>query len=67
MNIEFHIQILLGDLEPVHPTKQIHLILGLDHHQPSPETPFASYVYFVKKQSKDACVLAMIHSTLVNF
>ena len=32
---------------PVYLGDQSHLILGLDH-QPSPQTPFASYVYLTK-------------------
>ena len=35
-------QILLGYLQPVHLG---HLILGLDHHKPSPQTSFVSYEY----------------------
>ena len=35
---------------------QSHLILGLDHHQPSPQTPFVSCVYFDK--TKQGCPIA---------
>ena len=38
--------ILLGYLQPVHLGDQSHLILGLDHHQPSPRTPFVSFVSY---------------------
>ena len=48
MNVQIHVQILLGYLQPVHLGDQSHLILGLDHCQPSPQTPFVSYVYFDK-------------------
>ena len=48
MNVQIHAQILLGYLQPVHLGNQSHLILGLDHHQPSPQTPFVFYVYFNK-------------------
>ena len=61
MNLQILVQILLGYLQPVHLGGQSHLILCLEHHQ----SPFVSYVYF-EKTSKDACLLAMIHSVLVN-
>ena len=48
MNVQIHVQILLGYIQPVHLGYQSHLILGLDHHQPSPQTPFVSYVYLDK-------------------
>ena len=37
-----------GYLQPVDLGDKSHLILGLNHHQPSPQTPFVSYVYFDK-------------------
>ena len=46
MNV--HIQILLGYLQPVHLSDQRHLILGLGHHQSSSLTTFVSIVYFDK-------------------
>ena len=58
MNVQIHVQFLLGYLQPVHLGDQSHLILGRDHHQLSPQTPFVSYVYLDN--------LAMIHSELVN-
>ena len=45
---DMNVQILLGYLQPVHLGDQSHLILGLAYHQPSPQTPFVSYVYFNK-------------------
>ena len=39
MNVQFHVQILLGNFQTVHSSDQCHLILGLDHHQPSPQAP----------------------------
>ena len=48
MNVQIHVQILLGYLQPVHLGDPSHLNLGLDHHQPSPQTPFVSYLYFDK-------------------
>ena len=44
MNVHIHVQILLDDLQTVHLGDQCQLILGLDHYQPSPQTPFVSYV-----------------------
>ena len=46
MNVQINVLILLGYLQPVHLDNQSHLVLGLDHHQPSPQTSFVSYVYF---------------------
>ena len=48
MNVQIHVQILLDYLQPVHLGDQSHLILGIDHHQHSPQTPFVSYVYIDK-------------------
>ena len=48
MNVQIQVQILLGCLQPVHFGDQSHLIIGVDHHQPSSQTPFVSYVYFDK-------------------
>ena len=53
MNVQIHIQILLGYLQPIHLGNHSHLILGLDHHQPSSQTPVVSYVYFDK--TKQGC------------
>ena len=52
-NVQIHVQILLGYLQPVHFGDQRHIIIGLDRHQPSPQTPFASYMYFDK--TKQGC------------
>ena len=65
MDHDINVQILLGSLQPEHLDDQRHLILGLDHHQPSPQTPFVSNVY-LEKLSKDACLPVMITSALVN-
>ena len=35
------VQILQGYLQPIHLGDQSHLILGLDHHQPSPQSPLS--------------------------
>ena len=43
MNVQNHIQILLGYLEPVHLGNHNYLILGFDHYLLSPPTPFVSY------------------------
>ena len=64
MNVQNRVQILLGFLQLVHLGEQSHLILGLDHHQPSPQTPVVSYVSF-EKLSKDACLPVMIPSALL--
>ena len=48
MNVQIHVQILLGYCLPVHLGDQSPQILGLDHHQPSPQTPFVFYVYLDK-------------------
>ena len=48
MDHDMNVQILLGYLQPIHLGDQSHLILDLDHHQPSPQTPFVSYEYFDK-------------------
>ena len=56
-----NVQILLGYLQPIHHGDQSHLILGLDNHQPSPQTPFVSYVYFDK--TKQGC-LSLSHDSL---
>ena len=61
MNVEIHVQILLGYLQSVHFGNQNHLTLGLDHHQPSPQTPFVSYVYLDK--TKQGC-LSFSHDSL---
>ena len=53
MNVHIHVQILLSYLQPVH------LILGLERHQLSPQTPSVSYVYFDK--TKQGC-MSLIHS-----
>ena len=66
MDHDINVQILLlGYLQSIHLGDLSYLILGCDHHQPSPQTPFVTYVY-LKKRKKDACLLAMIHSALVN-
>ena len=44
MNVQIHAQIFFSYLQPVLLGDQSYLILGLDHHQPSPQTPFVSYV-----------------------
>ena len=62
MDHDINVQILLGYLKPVHHGDQSHLILGLDHHQPSPQTLFVSYVYFVTK-TKQGC-LSLSHDSL---
>ena len=61
MNVQFHVQIHLGDFKTVHSSDQCHLILGLDHHFSSD-----THVYLDKKLSKDAYPLVKIHSALVN-
>ena len=52
-NVQIHVQILLGYLQPVHLSNQSHLILGLDYHHPSSQTTFVSHV-LGQKLSKDA-------------
>ena len=44
MNVQINVQNLLSYLQPVHLSDQSHLILGLDHYQPAPQTSFVSYV-----------------------
>ena len=50
MNVQIHIQILLGYLQPVH--------LGLAHHQPSLQTSLLCVLRKKEKKNKDACLLA---------
>ena len=49
-----NVQILLGYLQPVHLNNQSHRILGLDHHQPSPQTPLVSMCILTK--TKQGCL-----------
>ena len=51
----------MGYLPPVQLGEQSHLILGRDHHQPSPQTPLVSYEYFDK--TKQGC-LSSSHDSL---
>ena len=63
MNVQIHVQILLCPHQPLQSGDQGHLILGLDHHQPSPLTPFVSDVNF--NRSKQGC-LSFSHDSLSN-
>ena len=60
-NAPIHVQILLGYLHPVPLGHQSHLILGLDHHQLSPPTPFVSMCTLTK--TKQGC-LPFSHDSL---
>ena len=62
MNVQIHVQILLGYLQPVHLGDQSHLIHGLDHHQPSPQTPFVSMCTLT--ETKQGC-LSSSHDSLI--
>ena len=57
---DMNVQILLA-YQPVHLGDQSLLILGLDRHQPSPQTPLVSYEYFDK--TKQGC-LSPSHDSL---
>ena len=59
-----NVQILLGYHQSGHLGDHRHLILGLDHHQPSSQTPFVSCVYFEDKTKQECSSSAMIHSAV---
>ena len=61
MNVQIHVQILLGYLQPVHLGNRSHLILGLDHHQPSPRFPLSHMCTLTK--TKQGC-LSFSHDSL---
>ena len=54
LNVQIHVQVLLG-YQPVHLGGQSHLILGLDHHQPSPQTPFVSMCTLTETKKGCSC------------
>ena len=64
MDHDMNVPILLGYFQPVYLGDQTHMILGLDHHQPSSPTTLCLICVLGQKLSKDACPLAMIHSAL---